>query len=117
MVSTLEKTLARELNELRESGQYKQATEIQAPQAARTQMNGKPVINLSSRTRIFINFLVNSLPSARFISCSRYSVNALCCKAHCIFCPSSFLVRGSIGNTKNVFIQACLLKYPSANRE
>ena len=48
MVSTLEKTLARELNELRESGQYKQATEIQAPQAARTQMNGKPVINLSS---------------------------------------------------------------------
>ncbi len=48
MVSTLEETLARELNELRESGQYKQATEIQAPQAPRTRMNGKPVINLSS---------------------------------------------------------------------
>jgi len=45
---TLEKTLAEELHQLRETGQYKQANEIQAPQAPRTTMDGKPVINLSS---------------------------------------------------------------------
>ena len=48
MTTTLESTLAGELNALRESGQYKQATEVQAPQAPRTMMDGKPVINLSS---------------------------------------------------------------------
>ncbi len=48
MSTTLEKTLAAELHRLRESGQYKVANEMQAPQAPRTRMDGKPVINLSS---------------------------------------------------------------------
>ena len=48
MQTTLEKTLAAELQELRETKQYKIANEIQAPQAPRTTMDGKPVINLSS---------------------------------------------------------------------
>ncbi|MGE3182061.1 MAG: aminotransferase class I/II-fold pyridoxal phosphate-dependent enzyme, partial [Phycisphaerae bacterium] len=48
MTTTLEKTLAAELKELRESGQYKQANVLQAPQGPRTKMDGKPVINLSS---------------------------------------------------------------------
>jgi glycine C-acetyltransferase len=48
MRTTLEKTLAAELQQLRETGQYKQANEVQAPQAPHTRMDGKPVINLSS---------------------------------------------------------------------
>ncbi len=48
MASTLEKTLAAELDELRRTGQYKQALTLAAPQAPHTTMNGKPVINLSS---------------------------------------------------------------------
>ena len=45
---TLERTLESELAELVETGQYKRANEIQAPQAPRTVMDHKPVINLSS---------------------------------------------------------------------
>jgi glycine C-acetyltransferase len=48
MAGTLEKTLAEELHQLRETGQYKQANEVQAPQAPRTRMDGRDVINLSS---------------------------------------------------------------------
>jgi len=48
MSTTLENTLAAELAQLREARQYKQANEIQAPQAPHTRMDGKPVINLSS---------------------------------------------------------------------
>ena len=48
MQTTLERTLAGELHELIETKQYKVANEIQAPQAPRTKMDGKPVINLSS---------------------------------------------------------------------
>ncbi len=48
MSLTLEKTLAEELHQLRETGQYKQANEVQAPQAPRTRMDGRDVINLSS---------------------------------------------------------------------
>lgn len=48
MQSTLEKTLATELAALRDSGQYKQANELQAPQGPRTRMDGREVICLSS---------------------------------------------------------------------
>ncbi len=48
MSTTLEQTLAAELHQLRESGQYKVANQVQAPQAPRTRMDGRPVINLSS---------------------------------------------------------------------
>lgn len=48
MQTTLENTLAAELAQLREARQYKTATEVQAPQAPRTTMDGRPVINLSS---------------------------------------------------------------------
>ncbi len=48
MQTTLEKTLARELQELRDSGQYKQANELQKPQAPRTRMDGKDIVMLSS---------------------------------------------------------------------
>lgn len=48
MQTTLEKNLARELAELRETGQYKQAVEVQAPQGPRTRMAGRDVICLSS---------------------------------------------------------------------
>lgn len=48
MISTLEKTLAAELHELRETGQYKQANELQQPQAARTRMDGRDIVMLSS---------------------------------------------------------------------
>ncbi len=48
MQTTLEKTLAKELAELRESGQYKQANELQRPQAPRTRMDGRDVVMLSS---------------------------------------------------------------------
>ncbi len=47
-MTTLEKTLESELHELRETRQYKQANELQAPQGPRTRMDGRPVINLSS---------------------------------------------------------------------
>ena len=40
MSTTLEKTLAAELKELHDSGQYKQANELQKPQAPRTR-NGR----------------------------------------------------------------------------
>lgn len=48
MTTTLEKTLAADLAELRATGQYKQANVVQAPQAPHTIMDGRPVINLSS---------------------------------------------------------------------
>ena len=48
MQTTLEKTLAAELQQLRATKQYKQANEISAPQGPRTTMDGQPVINLSS---------------------------------------------------------------------
>jgi len=48
MQTTLEKTLANELAELRESGQYKQANELQRPQAPRTRMDGRDIVMLSS---------------------------------------------------------------------
>lgn len=48
MQTTLEKTLAAELAQLHESHTYKRANEVQAPQAPRTRMDGRPVINLSS---------------------------------------------------------------------
>lgn len=47
-MTTLEQTLTRELQELRDARTYKHANELQAPQAPRTRMDGKPVINLSS---------------------------------------------------------------------
>jgi glycine C-acetyltransferase len=48
MPLTLEKTLADEIAQLRETGQYKQANELQAPQAPRTRMDGRDIIMLSS---------------------------------------------------------------------
>lgn len=48
MQTTLEETLAAELAQLHETRTYKRANEVQAPQAPRTRMDGKPVINLSS---------------------------------------------------------------------
>jgi len=48
MLTTLEKTLAAELAALRETGQYKQANELQAPQGPRSRMDGRDVIVLSS---------------------------------------------------------------------
>jgi glycine C-acetyltransferase len=48
MQTTLEKTLAAELQELRDSGQYKQANELQRPQAPRTRMDGRDIVMLSS---------------------------------------------------------------------
>ncbi len=47
-MTTLEKTLTAELKELHETRTYKQANEIQAPQAPRTRMDGREVVNLSS---------------------------------------------------------------------
>ncbi len=48
MQTTLEKTLARELQELRDTGQYKQYNELQRPQAPRTRMDGQDIVMLSS---------------------------------------------------------------------
>ncbi len=48
MQTTLEKTLVAELAELRSTGQYKQANELQRPQAPRTRMDGKDIVMLSS---------------------------------------------------------------------
>lgn len=48
MQTTLEKNLAAELANLRDSGQYKQANVLQAPQGPRTRMDGRDVICLSS---------------------------------------------------------------------
>lgn len=48
MQTTLEKTLAAEIAQLHETRTYKKANEVQAPQAPRTRMDGRPVINLSS---------------------------------------------------------------------
>ena len=48
MLTSLERNLAAELQQLREARQYKQANEVQAPQGPRTKMDGRPVINLSS---------------------------------------------------------------------
>ncbi len=47
-MTPLEQNLQRELAELRETGQYKTTNEVQAPQAPRTVMDGREVINLSS---------------------------------------------------------------------
>lgn len=48
MQTTLERTLAAELKELRDSGQYKQYNELQRPQAPRTRMDGRDIVMLSS---------------------------------------------------------------------
>ncbi len=48
MSTTLETTLAAELKELRDSGQYKQANELQRPQSPRTKMDGRDIVMLSS---------------------------------------------------------------------
>lgn len=48
MQTTLERTLAAELHQLRETGQYKQYNEVQRPQGPRTRMDGRDVIVLSS---------------------------------------------------------------------
>jgi glycine C-acetyltransferase len=48
MPTTLEQTLAEGLQALQQAGRYKQAEELQRPQAARSQMNGREVIILSS---------------------------------------------------------------------
>jgi glycine C-acetyltransferase len=48
MQTTLEQTLAAELQELRNTGQYKQANELQKPQAPRTRMDGQDIVMLSS---------------------------------------------------------------------
>ncbi|MBK9121413.1 MAG: glycine C-acetyltransferase [Phycisphaerales bacterium] len=48
MQTTLERTLASELQALRASGQYKQANELQKPQAPRTRMDGRDIVMLSS---------------------------------------------------------------------
>ncbi len=48
MQTTLEKTLASELKQLRDTGQYKRANELQRPQAPRTQMDGRDIVMLSS---------------------------------------------------------------------
>jgi len=48
MPNTLERTLAAELRQLRESRQYKEPAEVQLPTGAHTQMNGREVIILSS---------------------------------------------------------------------
>lgn len=54
-MTTLEQTLTRELQELRDAKAYKQANEVQAPQAPRTKMDGKPVINLSSNNYLALS--------------------------------------------------------------
>jgi glycine C-acetyltransferase len=48
MPSTLESVLAKELDQLRETGQYKKTPELQGPQGARVRMDGREVIMLSS---------------------------------------------------------------------
>jgi glycine C-acetyltransferase len=48
MTMTLEKTLADEIKQLQETGQYKQANELQQPQAPRTKMDGRDIVMLSS---------------------------------------------------------------------
>jgi glycine C-acetyltransferase len=53
--TTLEITLATELTELRDTGQYKQAVEMSAPQAPHTTMNGRQVINLSSNNYLALS--------------------------------------------------------------
>lgn len=55
MQTTLEKTLAAELAQLHETRTYKRANEVQAPQAPRTRMDGKPVINLSSNNYLALS--------------------------------------------------------------
>lgn len=54
MPTTLETTLANELQELRERGQYKQANEVQGTQAPRTRMDGQEIIMLSSNNYLGI---------------------------------------------------------------
>lgn len=48
MTTTLESNLTAELKQLRETGQFKQALELQLPQQPRTRMNGRDVVMLSS---------------------------------------------------------------------
>lgn len=48
MPATLETVLAGELDQLRETGQYKKTPELQGPQGARVLMDGREVIMLSS---------------------------------------------------------------------
>jgi len=48
MATALEAVLAAELKELHDSGQYKQANELQGPQGARVRMDGRDIVNLSS---------------------------------------------------------------------
>ncbi len=54
-MTTLENTLAAELSALRETGQYKRANVVQAPQAPRTRMDGRSVINLSSNNYLALS--------------------------------------------------------------
>jgi len=54
MQTTLEKTLAAELQQLRDSGTYKQYNELQKPQAPRTRMDGKDIVMLSSNNYLGI---------------------------------------------------------------
>jgi glycine C-acetyltransferase len=54
MTVTLEKTLAAELAQLKETGQYKQANELQKPQAPRTRMDGRDIVMLSSNNYLGI---------------------------------------------------------------
>ena len=54
MTVTLEKTLAADLAQLKETGQYKQANELQKPQAPRTRMDGRDIVMLSSNNYLGI---------------------------------------------------------------
>lgn len=48
MPATLETVLAKELEQLRETGQYKQTPTLQGPQGARVRMDGREIVMLSS---------------------------------------------------------------------
>lgn len=65
MQTTLEKTLAGELQQLRDSGQYKQANELQRPQAPRTRMDGHDIVMLSSNNYLALADHPQVLEAAR----------------------------------------------------
>lgn len=48
MTTRLDNILAAELDQLRQAGRYKQANELQSPQAPRVTMDGRPTVMLSS---------------------------------------------------------------------
>jgi glycine C-acetyltransferase len=64
-LTTLEKNLAAELQQLHETGQYKQANELQRPQAPRTRMDDKNVIMLSSNNYLGLADHPDVLDAAR----------------------------------------------------